>query len=278
MIGDILNGIIIEVKKLFEDTGCEVLLKTDYNSTNLLNYKMPLVIIDIPDAPESSQYLGGLTKNDYLILFNIYHYEPDITTDDVTNYSTSLINITDTVRRHFSFGSWLTPEMAGLENDFGLRLTFSGVTPADSLDQDGLIKGFKIGFESISFDQETELIADSKQVLETVIQLDPDSKEQIMSITKKGFNILSNENVTGDLSVILPGGTYLDSSLVNKISGTPSFKVGTTLGAGDIIPLTAVSQFAKTTLEKLFTENQTLFVTITGGNIDLSFVVGFNIF
>lgn len=56
--------------------------------------------------------------------------------------------------------SWLTQAMVTIFNTYGFQFTLTGITNADALDQDGLIIGFKIGFDSTAFDQVTQFNED----------------------------------------------------------------------------------------------------------------------
>lgn len=187
MIGDILNAILQETLTLshtWENYGT-ILLKTDYKNSKLPDYAMPLIIVDLADGVESMQYPGGLTRMEWEFLFNGYNYSPDGYIDDSTGYSTSLLKIPiDEIRRHFSIGRWVAimpkdnpadPDvyfMDYVRDTYGFRFTFSGVSPADALTEDGLVMGYKIGFDSVSFDDITKAVIASAEVLEEVDQID----------------------------------------------------------------------------------------------------------
>lgn len=170
MIGEILDAVLKECRELFKNTGATVILKTDFKTNNLLNYGMPLLLLDIPDGTETGMYHGGATHADWLFAFNSYNYEPDAYTDDTSGYSTGLLDIIDEIRRHFSFEVWLTPGMDDIRTKYGFRYTLSGISPADSLEGDGLTMGYKLIFDSISIDLATAAVADSTEVLENVVQ------------------------------------------------------------------------------------------------------------
>lgn len=180
MIGKIINAVLQECLALSHtwDNPGTILLKTDYKNSKLPDYAMPLVIVDVPDAPDSLQYPGGLTRMEWLLNFNSYSYSPDGYVDDATGYSTSLLEIPiDEIRRHFSIGAWIyvgtpeSPAMADILDLYGFRFTFSGVTTADALTEDGLVMGFKIGFDSVSFDSATKAVVPSVNPLEEVDQV-----------------------------------------------------------------------------------------------------------
>jgi len=175
MIGDILNAVMQECKALLVDEGGTIMLKTDYKTSNLPSYTMPLLLVDLLDAPDSLQYPGGLTRVDWNFAMNSYNYAPDPKADDPTGYSMQLLDIIDKIRSHFSKGIWLnttSPTMIDILNNYCFKFTLSGITSADALDQDGLIMGYKIIFDSVGVDDGTSSEVDSTAPLETVDQID----------------------------------------------------------------------------------------------------------
>ena len=171
MIGEILDAVLKECRALFDGTGATVILKTDFRSTNLETYGMPLLLLDIPDGSETGMYLGGNTTTDWQFGFNSYNNEPDAYNDDQTGYSTGLLDIIDEIRRHFSFEVWLTPGMDAIRTKYGFRYNLSGILPADALDASGIVMGYKIMFDSVAIDIDTAAVADSTAVLEHVVHL-----------------------------------------------------------------------------------------------------------
>lgn len=183
MIGQITNAILNEVKELLSGTGAQVMLKTNFQIKKIPDYNGNLVLLDIDAAPDSVQYPGGLTRMDWNWGFSSYNWEPDAYVDDETDYSTSLLNFIDTIRQHFSkslpgalpisgdTNMWLTQAMSDIFNIYGFFFTFSGLTNADALDAEGLIMGFRIGFQSTAFDSVT-LFTENDIVLQTITQVD----------------------------------------------------------------------------------------------------------
>ena len=170
MIGAILNAVIVECRELLKDSGGTVILKTDYRATKLTTYSMPLLLLDLVEAPDSGQYPGGVTRVEWMFALNSYNYEPDSYTDDTSGYSTSLLDVIDTIRQHFSLGIWLTQGMTDILNNYCFKFTLSGIVPADALDQDGLIMGYRIVFDSIAIDTDTSFVQMSESDLEHVVQ------------------------------------------------------------------------------------------------------------
>ena len=172
MIGEILQAVMNECKAFYSDKGGTFILKTDYEPSNLPSYTMPLCLLDLLEAPESGQCIGGLTKMDWLFALNSYNYQPNPTNDEDGGYSANLLNVVDEIRRHFTKGRFLTQGMTDILNNYGFRCTLSGLMPGDALDQDGLVMGYKVVFDSVSFDVETESVIDSTEPLEHVEQID----------------------------------------------------------------------------------------------------------
>jgi hypothetical protein len=171
MIDEILDGVIKESRELLKDIGGTVILKTNYKSTNLPSYSMPLLLLDLVDGGDTGQYAGGTTHTDWLFAFNSYNYEPDSYTDDATGYSTGLLKVIDDIRQHFSKGNWLTQGMIDVLNNYCFKYTLSGILPADAIDQDGLVMGYRIVFDSIAIDNSTNAVQISKSVLQYVEQI-----------------------------------------------------------------------------------------------------------
>lgn len=173
MIGDILNAVIAECKALFIDTGGTVLLKTDYKASALPSYDMPLILIDLADAPDTFQYPGGASRVDWSFLLNTYEYVPNPTDDD-GGYSVDLLLVIDTVRRHFAIGVWkntASPTITDMLNRYCFKFTLGSTEPADHIEQDGMKMGYKLTFDSCAIDNDTNSIAPSTGPLETVTQV-----------------------------------------------------------------------------------------------------------
>lgn len=176
MIGDILNAVMQECRKFLTDAGGTVILKTDYRASKLPTYTMPLLLVDLLEAPDSLQYPGGIERVDWNFALNIYNYMPDGTIDDTTGYSRNLLDVIDDIRRHFSIGIWLNtsiiPTMVDIETKYNFKFTLSGIVPADALEnEDGLIMGYRIVFDSVGLDDGTNLVSKSTMPLAEVDQV-----------------------------------------------------------------------------------------------------------
>jgi len=105
MIGTILNCLLNEAQALFEGTGAQLMLKTNFLPKDTPDNNGHLLLLGLNDAPDSLQFPGGLTMMDWDWGFDTYTYEPDAYHDDPTSYSADLLSFNDKVRRHFSLGS-----------------------------------------------------------------------------------------------------------------------------------------------------------------------------
>jgi hypothetical protein len=184
MIGQILQAVIDECKKLLETSnpGATVIFKTDFKNMDLTTYSMPLLILDVGDAPDAGQQIGGLTRLDWQFALNTYNYMPNAQTSDDKAFSTGLMDVIDAVRRHFTKGIWLTQGMTDIEVMYGFVFSLSGIQGADMLDGDGLVLGYRIVFDSLAYDLETSDIIESTEVLEFVVD---ETREGVDLITGK---------------------------------------------------------------------------------------------
>lgn len=182
MTGEILKAVSEETKAFLQKSNDgnfpgTVILETDFKSDQMASYGMPLVILDMMDAPDMSQYIGGSTRADWIFGMNSYNYQPDGYLDDGTDYSANLLNIIDDIRRHFSNRFWIrdaraddsTPmTMPDIEEVYGFKFTLSGLTRANALERDGMVMGWRIVFDSLSIDEETDNVYPSPEPMEGV--------------------------------------------------------------------------------------------------------------
>jgi hypothetical protein len=171
MIGAILNAVMQECRALLADTGGEVILKTDYKNSNLPSYTMPLLIVDLLDAPDTMQYPNGRSRVDWNFALNSYANMPDPLIDDNSGSSMELLNVIDRIRIHFSAGFWKTDAMYTVQTTYCFKFTLTGISPADALNEEGLVIGYKINFDGIAIDSDTDATVLSDQPLQHVTQV-----------------------------------------------------------------------------------------------------------
>lgn len=175
MIGDILNSVMQECRAKLKGTGGTVILKTDYKSDKLPSYTMPFLLVELLGDEDSYQYPGGLTRVDWRFALNCYHNMPDPTIDDDSGFSRYLLDVIDDIRRHFQNGIWLnttvTPIMDDILNNYNFKFTLSGIQQADALEHDGTIMGYRIVFDSVALDNQTDENPLSSAPLATVTEV-----------------------------------------------------------------------------------------------------------
>ena len=97
--------------------------------------------------PVQGQCTTQWTKlyNEYCLLLN-----------QQDKYIESHLDIIDKVRVFLCNEIWLTNEMKALTDNFGFRMEWQGLTKAEPIQSnENLVMGYRLNFESISFDQLT---------------------------------------------------------------------------------------------------------------------------
>lgn len=186
MIGDILSAVSREaqafLRSLPDYPGAQVVIETDFKNSGLITYSMPLLIIDMVDAPEMSLWLGGATRADWVWGFNSYNLMPDaMVEEEMTVFSGSLLDVIDAIRQHFSTRNWTLPartdnslpmNIPDIEVAYAFRFTLIGLARANHLEMEGLEMGWRITFDSVAIDDSTDSVICSTAPLETVQQID----------------------------------------------------------------------------------------------------------
>lgn len=152
----------------------QIMLVTNFKDIDMATYTMPLILIYIVDAPDTSRYIGGMKKSDWQLAFGSYHYNPDADLNDLSAYPASLSIIIDLIADHFATGltgnAWLTSSMTTIWQNYGFKVTLNGIGRADPLGKDGLLMGWKVNFDSIALSRNTSNTAISTAALQYVIQ------------------------------------------------------------------------------------------------------------
>jgi hypothetical protein len=138
------------------------------------------------------------------------------------------INFTSTNNGYVVGTSWLTQAMVTIFNNYGFQFTLTGITAADALDQDGLIMGFKIGFDSTAFDQVTQFNEDDI-IFTTIISngvmfTQPNNGSGgAITFTFNETNLLQDSNGSWYLPLTLPIGLVVIYASSNQVSITDQF-------------------------------------------------------
>lgn len=89
-------------------------------------------------------------------------------------------------------------------------------------------------------------------------------------VSSGGNEGITLSNVTGSNKVLLDANLYLYQIVCKIQTGTPSIKIGTTLGGNDVLDTVDVSTPVLRQLFDYFTSTSTsIYITITGGYISL---------
>jgi hypothetical protein len=75
-------------------------------------------------------------------------------------------------------------------------------------------------------------------------------------------------NQTGAFTQDIPANTWVERIIVLPQSGTPTIEVGTTLGGSDILPPTLIGNSLPIMIQEYFTNETTLYFTVSGGNVN----------
>ena len=271
MIGEILNAVqqeclqYVQANLMPDGTMATVIQKTNYHASKLPTYSMPFVIIDLVDAPDSQQWLGGVTKMEWNFALNVYNYYPNGYLDDATGTSEDLINIIDSIRQHFSQRQWITAQMPQILSDYGTRFTLSGVDKADQLESpDGLTIGFRIIFDTVSIDDATDSVIESTSNLEFVNQVGSTSINAVNVPYPEIINVpitLSNTQTT------IPANTFVQDIALLATQGTPTLRIGTTPDGIDISNDIVLNPFGFVEVDTYFDTDTIIYFTTTGNGI-----------
>lgn len=90
--------------------------------------------------------------------------------------------------------SWLTEGMVEIFNLYGCQFTFMGINTADQIDNENLVMGYKIQFDSTSFDSKTEF-TDQSVPLQTITQIsNPPFTHNFLNTTEGGYLVTLSGN------------------------------------------------------------------------------------
>ena len=108
---------------------------------------------------------------------------------------------------------------------------------------------------------------------ETTITISANTGVQMPTITP-----VTSLNKTGDFTLLIYANTYIYQIFANILLGTPSIKIGTTLGGEEIVPLTLVSNSILPIVSgtNYFATTTTLYISVVTGSVNLRFDEGLN--
>ena len=76
-------------------------------------------------------------------------------------------------------------------------------------------------------------------------------------------------NVIGDVSVSIPENSYIQNFFIKPLTGTPSIRIGTTVGGNDILDDILIDIFLIQKYEELYNSSDSIYFTISGGKVNI---------
>jgi len=172
MIGEIIAAINDEFNLLFEGTGTTILTDMNFTEENIPVYNMPCIILKMTSSPEYETNIGGVTNASFNWSVYIYTYCPNTDSTPDQDYAYTLLNILDTVRKHFALKNFKSTKMKSLVENNSFNLKIAGVQPTKKLDDEsGFVAGFVANYGGVAIDKTTSFIVDSPTTLLQVIEI-----------------------------------------------------------------------------------------------------------
>jgi len=231
MIDDISQAFIEELQTYVnaDTTGmyarATVMIDTDFNITNVPTYILPLIILEIDEAPSSRQLIGAPTQMEWNINIVVYVFEPD--PYGAGTYGTGLLAIVDDLRQHFA-GAFLSPKMDALVTKYMFNNSFTGIVKAQEIEKNNkVVIGRKIQYESVGIDFKTASTIDSTSDLTYIV--DNTIQLSVNTITESATGGTIQFNITTDIDWTLT----LDQNwaTANYYSGTGNKTIILTIAA-----------------------------------------------
>lgn len=158
-LADVQHSIQLECIALVEKFTGQFVLMTDYSDTSEITYSFPLLMLEVQDAPDSFEFLGGATSMSWDFRMGVYGYNANSYGDNPTGDAELNLNPVDIVRTHFSLREWITQEMKDIEERYSFKMTYAGTHRARALkNANGLAQGFAHYWQSEAVDDGTDKI------------------------------------------------------------------------------------------------------------------------
>lgn len=105
------------------------------------------------------------------------------------------------------------------------------------------------------------------------------SYENFASIINAGIPTISKDTAkSASYTKTIPANSLLQRIDIKRTSGTPVIKVGTTLAGDEVMLSQTVSTFSINEVPEMFGTLTTLYITISGGTVNINFVYHENYF
>lgn len=87
----------------------------------------------------------------------------------------------------------------------------------------------------------------------------------VIPLKLTGVNANTNQDI--------PDNTFLQDIFISATVGTPTLRIGTTPNGTDIMPDTAPGSFSQVSVQQYIATATTLYITISGGTVNIRFGV-----
>lgn len=77
------------------------------------------------------------------------------------------------------------------------------------------------------------------------------------------------EGITGNTSQSIAANSYIDYLAITATAGSPTIRIGTTPNGTEICPDIEPGNFSSITVQEYFSTNSTLYITLSGGTVNL---------
>lgn len=84
---------------------------------------------------------------------------------------------------------------------------------------------------------------------------------------------LKQPGINGNTQQIIPVDTFLQAIYISPVSGTPVIKIGTTANGDEICPEIQPAGFQSVIVQQYFAVSTTLYITLSGGVVNLRYDV-----
>lgn len=84
---------------------------------------------------------------------------------------------------------------------------------------------------------------------------------------------LKINGATGNTQQLIPADTYLQAIYISATAGTPTIRIGTTPNGEEICPDVQPGSFQPVLVQQYFSSGATLYITMSGGTVNIRFDV-----
>jgi hypothetical protein len=89
---------------------------------------------------------------------------------------------------------------------------------------------------------------------------------------------LKLNNISVNTEQVILANSYIGDIYITKKTGTPTIRIGTTPNGQDVVPEVSPGTLSQVTYQDYVSADTTLYITITGGAVDIRIGVLYNFF